>query len=67
MLCTKTTTAVIDDRLDVLSMATRYWVDQLAQDQENAHQKRREELLKDELDKFMDTQPFNKRLNDRWM
>ena len=48
-------------------MATRYWVDQLAQDQENAHQKRREELLKDELDKFMDTQPFNKRLNDRWM
>ena len=57
----------IDDRLDVLSMATRYWVDQLAQDQENAHQKRREELLKDELDKFMDTQPFNKRLNDRWM
>ena len=57
----------IDDRLDVLSMATRYWVDQLAQDQENAHQKRREELLKDELDRFMDTQPFNKRLNDRWM
>jgi hypothetical protein len=57
----------IDDRLDVLSMACRYWVDQLAQDQENAHLKRREELLNDELDRFLDTQQFHKRPSNRWM
>ena len=57
----------IDDRLDVLSMACRYWVDQLAQDQENAHLKRREELLNDELDRFMDTQPFEKRTRNSWI
>ena len=57
----------IDDRLDVLSMATRYWVDQLAQDQYNAHLKMREELLKDELDRFMDTQPFEKRTRNSWI
>ena len=48
-------------------MACRYWVDQLAQDQENAHLKRREELLNDELDRFMDTQPFEKRTRNSWI
>ena len=57
----------IDDRLDVLGMACRYWVDQLARDQHTAQIQRREELLNDELDKFLDTQQFYKRPSDRWM
>ena len=57
----------IDDRLDVLSMACRYWVDQLAKDQHTAQAQRREEALRDELDKFLDTQQFHKRTSNRWM
>ena len=57
----------IDDRLDVLSMACRYWVDQLAKDQHTAQAQRREEALRDELDSFLDTQVFNKRPSNRWM
>ena len=57
----------IDDRLDVSSMACRYWVDHLARDQETAQIQRREELLNDELDRFLDTQQFYKRPSDRWM
>ena len=57
----------IDDRLDVLSMACRYWVDQLAKDQHTAQAQRRAEALRDELDSFLDTQVFNKRPSNRWM
>ena len=57
----------IDDRLDVLGMACRYWGDQLARDQHTAQIQRREELLNDELDRFLDTQQFYKRPSDRWM
>ena len=57
----------IDDRLDVLSMACRYWVEQLAKDQETAHIQRREEALQDELDRFLDTQSFTKRTVNKWM
>ena len=56
----------IDDRLDVLAMACRYWVDHLAKDQETAQQQRREELLKEELDNFLDTQAFSPRPSNRW-
>lgn len=57
----------IDDRLDVLSMACRYWVEQLAKDQETAHLQRREEALQEELDRFLDTQSFTKRTSNKWM
>jgi len=57
----------IDDRLDVLSMACRYWVEQLAKDQETAHIQRREEALQDELDRFLDHQQFYKRPSNKWM
>ena len=50
-----------DDRLDVLAMACRYWVEQLARDQETAQSQRREELLQRELDMFLDHQVFDKR------
>ena len=47
-----------DDRLDTLAMAVRYWVDQMARDQETAQKQRREELLDAELDSFLDHQVF---------
>jgi hypothetical protein len=42
-----------DDRLDVLAMAVQYWVDQMASDADTQIQSRKEELLDNELDKFM--------------
>lgn len=48
-----------DDRLDTLAMAVRYWVDQMARDQETAQKQRREELLDAELDSFLDHQVFD--------
>ena len=44
-----------DDRLDVLAMAVQHWVDQMAADADNAIEVRKEELLDNELDKFMNT------------
>ena len=56
-----------DDRLDVLAMACRYWVEQLARDQETAHIQRREELLQRELDNFLNHQAFEKVPNkNKW-
>jgi len=42
-----------DDRLDVLAMAVQYWTDQMAADADIQIQERKEELLDNELDKFM--------------
>jgi len=42
-----------DDRLDVLAMAVQYWTDQMAADADTQIQSRKEELLDNELDKFM--------------
>ena len=56
-----------DDRLDTLAMACRYWVDQLAKDQDTAHIQRRKELLEAELDSFLDTQQFGRKTSNRWM
>lgn len=43
-----------DDRLDALSIAVNYWVEQMAQDEQRGIQERREELLEAELAKFME-------------
>jgi hypothetical protein len=43
-----------DDRLDVLAMAVQYWSDQMAADADTEIRTRKEELLEEELDKFMD-------------
>jgi len=45
---------VHDDRLDVLSMAVSYWVEQMAADADVAMSDRKEELLDMELEKFME-------------
>jgi len=43
-----------DDRLDVLAMAVQYWVDQMASDADNQIQVRKDEMLEEHLQKFMD-------------
>jgi hypothetical protein len=40
-----------DDRLDALSMAVQYWVDQMAQDSDQKMSSRREELLMTEVER----------------
>jgi len=42
-----------DDRLDALSMAVAYWTEQMAQDADRRMGDRKQELLKEELEKFM--------------
>lgn len=42
-----------DDRLDVLAMGVQYFVDQMAADAVDLINERREEVLRDELDKFI--------------
>jgi len=44
-----------DDRVDVLSFACQYWVDQMAKDADQATYDRRQDLLRDELENFMNT------------
>ena len=43
-----------DDRLDALSIAVNYWVEQMAQDANRNIDYRKEQLLNEELNKFMD-------------
>ena len=43
-----------DDRLDALSMAVGYWVEQMAQDADRKMMERKTELLDAELEKFKD-------------
>ncbi len=44
---------VHDDRLDVLSMAVAYWVEQMSADVDREMKTRKDELLDKELEKFM--------------
>ena len=43
-----------DDRLDALSMAVAYWVEQMAQDADKAIANRKDDKLRAELEKFME-------------
>jgi hypothetical protein len=43
-----------DDRLDALAIAVAYWTQQMSQDEDRQADARREELLKQELQKFQD-------------
>ena len=42
-----------DDRLDALSIAVKYWVDQMAADADVKIQDRRDELFDMEIEKFV--------------
>lgn len=50
-----------DDRLDALSMAVAYWTEQMAQDADRRMGDRKQDLIKEELEKFMDN--FSKQGN----
>ena len=50
-----------DDRLDVLAMAVQYWVDQMAADADKEIQVRKDEMLDNELEKFMSGMNMGKR------
>ena len=52
------------DRLDALSMAVAYWTEQMAQDVDKRIVDRKEDLLKEELDRFLGN--FNNN-NPKWM
>jgi hypothetical protein len=43
-----------DDRLDALSIAVNYWTTQMAQDSDRKIRDRKEDLLKEELNRFVD-------------
>ena len=45
---------VHDDRIDVLSMAVAYWVEQMAADVDKEIKVRKDKLLDEELERFMD-------------
>lgn len=42
-----------DDRLDVLAMGVAYWAEQMAQDADDQIARRKEEALRDELERFV--------------
>jgi Holliday junction resolvasome RuvABC endonuclease subunit len=54
---------VHDDRLDALSIAVGYWVQQMAADVNQSMIDRQQELMNEELTKFVDS--FHKRSNNR--
>lgn len=56
-----------DDRIDVLSFAVGYWVDQMARDQDQAVFDRKEQLAKASLDLFMEQAVGRKQKGNIWM
>lgn len=56
-----------DDRLDALSMAVGFWADKMAQDADRKMASFREQLLDDELARFMEHAVGHKPREDTWM
>lgn len=56
-----------EDRLDVLSMAVRYWVDQMGMDTNKAYENHREKMMQAELKKFAKHVFGQKRKKKRWV
>jgi len=57
---------VHDDRIDVLSMAVAYWVEQMAADADKQMKDRKSELLDKELEKFMQNAISPNRFQDKY-
>ncbi len=57
---------VHDDRIDVLSMAVAYWVEQMAADVDKQMKDRKSELLDKELEKFMQNAISPNRFQDKY-
>ena len=56
-----------DDRLDALSIAVGYWVETLDRDIQQAVQDHKKDLLKKELDKFMESSIGRPQKRDNWV
>jgi hypothetical protein len=56
-----------DDRLDALSIAVNYWVEKMAQDAQVMQQRHREQLLEEELRKFMEAAGGSPSKGLRWV
>ena len=56
-----------DDRLDVLSIAVAYWVEQMAVDSDNQINSHREELLKKDLESFIEGTLGHASRKDTWI
>ena len=52
-----------DDRLDVLAMSCQYWADKIAKDADRSIQDRKDDLMRQELDKFLDVSTENTWIN----
>jgi hypothetical protein len=52
-----------DDRLDALAIAVAYWTEQMAASADRNMLERKQELLQEELTKFVDS--FHKRSNNK--
>ena len=56
-----------DDRVDVLSFAVAYWVDQMARDADQAVYDRKQDKLKVELDNFINHNVLHKKSEKTWV
>jgi hypothetical protein len=56
-----------DDAIDALAMAAKYWVDRLDRDQQLSYNQHKEELLDQELEKFMENNIGRTQTKDRWI
>ena len=55
-----------DDQLDALSIAVNYWVERMDRDQELSFNEHKNDLLRQDLDRFMDNAIGKKTSNSRW-
>jgi hypothetical protein len=55
-----------DDQLDALSIAVNYWVERMDRDQELSFNEHKNDLLRQDLDRFMDNAIGKKSSNSRW-
>ena len=56
-----------DDRLDVLAMAVSYWAEQMAQDVDEQIQARKDRLLQEDLERFMENNIGRKPRGNTWI
>jgi len=56
-----------DDRLEALSMAVNYWTEIMDRDAEDAVSEHKENLLREELDRFMEHNIGRQRQNHNWI
>ena len=56
-----------DDRLDALAIAIAYWTNQMAQTADQRINDRKEELLQEELEKFMEAALGARNQSSTWM